>query len=442
MKVFEADFIAPVVAASERDQEWTARKGELERLENEGKEFPKNWTKKDELLYYKDRLYIPNDEGLQSTIAKGCHDSKIAGHFGQEKTVEIVTRDFYWTRLTAWINDYVRSCDEWQNNMSPRHARYGLLQPLQIPFGAWSSISTDFITHLPESQGHTQIMVVVDGFTKMAHFIGLNENATAKDVADTCVREIWQLHGLPTEIISDMDAKFSGEFWESSCKSLGIKRKMSTAYHPQTDGQRERTNQTLEGYLRNFVNYDQNEWDQLLPLAEHAYNNSTTNAQIMLPFYANYGFHPETEWMNKPEAQNPGGGLYAHWMLVTQQHARKALEQSREEMSKYYDRKGRQQPDIKVGDLVMLNAKTIRTKGPTKKVKSNNARAVQSIGSQKRRGGFQTRNIAAVENQPSISCFATSTLWSFNMGRKSPASTRARRHRRRPRMGGREDREK
>jgi len=102
-------------------------------------------------------------------------------------------------------------------------------------------------------------MAVVDRFTKMAHFIGLNENATTKEVADTYLREVWKLHGLPTEIISDTNAKFSGEFWESLCKSLGIRRKMSTAYHPQTDGQTERTNQTLEGYLRNFVNYDQND---------------------------------------------------------------------------------------------------------------------------------------------------------------------------------------
>jgi len=99
-------------------------------------------------------------------------------------------------------------------------------------------------------------MVVVDLFTKMAHFIGLHENATAKDVADTFLREVWKLHGLPTGIISDMDAKFSGEFWESLCKMLGVKRRMSTAYHPQTDGQTERTNQVLEGYLRRFVNYD------------------------------------------------------------------------------------------------------------------------------------------------------------------------------------------
>ena len=116
-----------------------------------------------------------------------------------------------------------------------------------------------------------------------------------KDVANVFLREVWKLHGLPTEIISDMDAKFSGEFWESLCKLLRIKRKMSTAYHPQTDGQTERTNQVLEGYLRHFVNYDQDDWDQLLPLAEFAYNNSATNAHGMSPFFANYGYHPQTE---------------------------------------------------------------------------------------------------------------------------------------------------
>jgi len=282
--------------------------------------------------------------------------------------VEIISRDFYWKGLTSWINDYVRSCDECQHNKSPRHARYGLLQPLQVPYAAWYSISTDFITHLPESQGHTQIMVVVDRFTKMAHFIGLPENATAKDVADAFLREVWKLHGLPSEIVSDMDAKFSGQFWESLCKLLGIKRKMSTAYHPQTDGQTERTNQVLEGYLRNFVNYDQDDWYQLLPLAEHAYNNSTTNAHKMTPFYANYGFHPQTEWMKEREAQNPGAGMYVHWMKTVHQKAKEALEQTRIAMAKYYDRKAMEQPDIKIGDKVMLNAKNVRSKRPSKKL--------------------------------------------------------------------------
>ena len=101
-------------------------------------------------------------------------------------------------------------------------------------------------------------MVVVHWFTKMAHFIGIQTDTTAKYVADTFLKEVWKLQGLPSEIVSDMDAKFSGELWESLYKSQGIRKKMSTAYHPQTNGQMERTNQVQEGYLRNFVIYDQN----------------------------------------------------------------------------------------------------------------------------------------------------------------------------------------
>jgi len=269
-------FLDKISVAGKEDEKWQDRGRELVRLRERGKKMPDEWIEKDGLVYYKNRLYIPEDEALQTEIAQGCHDSLVAGHFGQEKTMEIVTRDFYWEKPPDWIRDYVRSCEECQHRKSRRHAKYGLLQPLEVPYATWSCISTDFITQLPESQGKNQIRVVVDRFTKMAYFIGLHENATANDVVDTPLREVWKLHGIPTEIIFDMNAKFSGEFWESLCKMLGVKRRMSTAYHPRTDGQTERTNQVLEGYLRIFVNYDQNDWYQLLPLAEHAYNNSAT----------------------------------------------------------------------------------------------------------------------------------------------------------------------
>jgi len=107
---------------------------------------PDEWIEKYGLLYYKNRLYIRQNDALQTEIAQGCHDSLVAGHFGQEETIEIVTRDFYWKKLADCIRDYVRSCDECQDCKSPRHAKYPLLQPLEVPFAAWSSISTDFIT--------------------------------------------------------------------------------------------------------------------------------------------------------------------------------------------------------------------------------------------------------------------------------------------------------
>jgi len=189
-------------------------------------------------------------------MAKSCHDSKIGGHFGQEKTLEIITRDFSWKQITHWVNDYDRSCATCQQAKAPRHARFGLLSLLQVPYAAWASTSVDFITQLPNLAGYTQIMVVGDRFTKLAHFIELQESATAKEVAQVFLKEVWKLHGLQSEIISDMDVKFPGELWESLCKRLGIKRKMSTAYDPQTDGKRERVNQVLGGYFGIFANCD------------------------------------------------------------------------------------------------------------------------------------------------------------------------------------------
>jgi len=210
-------FLDKVRVAGKEDEKWQDRGREMVRLRESWKKMPEEWIEKERLLYYKSCLYIPEDEALQMEIAQGYHDSLVAGHFGQEKTFEIVTRDFYWKGLADWIRDYVRSCDECQHSKSPRHAKFRFLRPLEVPYAAWSSISTDFITQLPESEGKTQIMVVVDRFSKMAHFIGRHEKATAKGVADTFLREVWKLHGLPTEIISDIDAKFSGEFWESVC---------------------------------------------------------------------------------------------------------------------------------------------------------------------------------------------------------------------------------
>jgi len=133
---------------------------------------------------------IPATEDLQTLIAKECHDSQVAGHYGQEKTLEIITRDFYWKGFTEWVHDYVRSYTACQPPKAPQHARFGLHNSLQVSYAAWASISVDFITQLPKSAGYTQIMVVVDHFTKMAHFIGLEQKATAGDVAESFLKEV------------------------------------------------------------------------------------------------------------------------------------------------------------------------------------------------------------------------------------------------------------
>src|SRR5258706_15776209 len=132
---------------------------------------------------------------------------------------------------------------------------------------------------------------------------------------------------------------------------------MSTAFHPQTDGQMERVNQTLEHYLRQFCNYEQNDWYEMLPLAEYCYNNSVTTATQMSPFYTNYGFHPRTNWPVEMESKNPASRNYAHWMKSVHFQCVDRLKQTREKMGQYYDRSHKEAPSYGLGDLVLLNGK-------------------------------------------------------------------------------------
>jgi hypothetical protein len=147
---------------------------------------------------------------------------------------------------------------------------------------------------------------------------------------------------------------------------------MSTAFHPQTDGQTERLNQTIEAYLRSFTNHEQNDWVSLLPMAEFAYNNSVTSATGLSPFYANYGFHPTATNPAAANFLNPASKVYAHWMHTVHKEAREALEKAQERMHRYADPHRREQPAYEVGDLVMLNGRNIQTRRPSRKMDHKN----------------------------------------------------------------------
>ena len=167
----------------------------------------------------------------------------------------------------------------------------------------------------PRSNGCTELWVVIDRFSKMAHFIPLEEDKkTAEDLAWIFAREIWRLHGLPRNIVSDHDSKFTSNTWKDFLAVTGICPRLSTAFHPQTDGQTERVNQVIEVYLRPFLNQEQDDWVDLLPMAKHAYSNSITSATGMTPFYANYGRHPELQNPPRTEVMNPASHAYAHWI--------------------------------------------------------------------------------------------------------------------------------
>jgi len=180
--------------AADRDQTYLAILKAL--LEGDSK-VDTNFGIEKDLLLYKNRWYIPKDEGLRGTIMAAEHDSKIAGHLGTYKTIGRVRANFYWPKMDENITEYVRSCEVCQNNKVIRHKKYGLLEPLEVPMRPWTAMSMDFIVVLPKSNGYTKIWVIVDRFSKMAHFIPLRTEAHIKELALTFGKEIWRLHGLP-----------------------------------------------------------------------------------------------------------------------------------------------------------------------------------------------------------------------------------------------------
>jgi len=236
-------------------------------------------------------VYVPTV--MRTTILQELHEC--AGHFGIKRTVELLLRSYWWPSLRADVESYVKSCKSCMMVQSRNSLPPGLLQPIPVPQRKWDSISMDFITHLPKtSTGNDTILVVVDRFTKMAHFIAMKATADAPAVAKLFIDHIYRLHGMPSSIISDRDSRFTSRFWRTLMSLSGSKLSMSTAFHPQTDGQTERVNRILEDILRHYVSADQKNWDTLLSFAEFTYNNKVSVSTGYSPFYLQSGQHPRT----------------------------------------------------------------------------------------------------------------------------------------------------
>ena len=325
----------------------------------------------DGLLLKDGMVYVPADNGVKVRIVEGYHDRRTAGHLGQEKTLELVSRDYFWPGMRGFINEYVRTCDTCARNKTPRHRRHGQLQPLPIPEGPWESVSMDFIVELPPSQGYDGIYVCVDRFTKMAHFVPTSSNITAEGTAELYLRNIFKNHGLPGDIVSDRGTQFVSKFTRRLLELLDIKGNRSTSYHPESDGQTERVNQTLEQYLRIYCDFHQDDWSQILPLAEFVYNNAQSSSTGMSPFFANYGYHPRATMKvrtNRDSYEHPAAESLVQHLREVHTELRGNLEEARQRYKKNFDRKTKPAPSFKVGDRVWLNRKNINTTRPSLKL--------------------------------------------------------------------------
>jgi hypothetical protein len=365
------NFVEELLKAALLDQEYCNTR---ELVKKGAKVVDKRFTVTEgDLLLYENRYVVPKNLEFKLKVLRENHDSKVAGHFGQTRTLLRLRDNFYWKGMDDEVRTYVRECDTCQRDKTQQHKKFGLLQPLEIPDRPWQSISMDFIVGLPESEGNTQIWVVVCRLSKMAHFIALPTQAEVptRELAKTFAKEIWRLHGLPAEIVSDRDPKFMSHLWQDLMEHLDVQLSMSTAAHAQTDGQTERMNQTLEAYLRHYCSFMQDDWVDLLPLAEYAYNSSVQESTKLSPFYVNYAFQPETQWLKAKEETawtSPAAELlYSRWISIWST-LKENIRAAQERMKKYYDRKAQEAPEMKVGDLALLSAKNIRGTRPSAKL--------------------------------------------------------------------------
>ena len=291
----DRDFQSQLERGYENDKKMLAIINRLKNGSGFSKGLPFHWNSAMKRLYLDNgtswRLCIPCGPLRQRLLGLG-HDSLDSGHLGRDKTYQRLARSYYWPGMGKSVDKYVRTCDNCQRSKGDK-PRQQLLQPLPVPEEPWKDISIDFITGLPVSaDGHDCIMTFVDRLTKQAHFVPTKSTITSEGSADLYFKNVFRLHGLSKTIVSDRDPRFTSSLYQSIFRRLGVTLCFSTPNHPQSDGQTERTHRTIEQILRAAVNHRQNNWEDILPACEFAFNNMVQESTGETAFYLNSGRHP------------------------------------------------------------------------------------------------------------------------------------------------------
>lgn len=253
----------------------------------------KDFSNANGLVTFKGKLYIASDSPLKTILFSKFDSSPLGGHDEAHRTYRRLAKMFYWPNMRKEITEFVQKCAIFQyTKYLPTKPSGLILQPLPIPSIAWSEVTMDFITGLPQSKGHTVILVVIDRLTKYAHFGSLATGFTAATVAQLFCEIVVKDHGFPSSIVSDRDPIFLSNFWQQLLKKNGTTLKFSTTHHLEVDGQSEALNKCLEQYLRAFVFDKPHQWSSYLLWDEMWYNSSYHSSIQMTPYQALYGRSP------------------------------------------------------------------------------------------------------------------------------------------------------
>lgn len=326
----------------------------------------------DGLLRRRGAIYVPDSPPMRAELLATHHDDPHAGHFGFARTQELLQRKYYWPGMRKDVKTYIRTCDVCQRTKTKRHAPYGELTPFQPPTTPWQEITMDFIVGLPPSRFrgrvYDSILVVMDRLTKMARYIPVTATIDAPELAEVFVNTIFKDYGTPTGITTDRGPQFTSAFWGSFMFCLQVRRRLSTAFRPQTDGQTERQNQTLEQYLRCYCDYSQGDWAGRLALAEFSYNNSVHESTGHAPFYLLYGFHPTIDIAVSRFPDTPDtAASRVERLQQEREELDTTLRKATQAHKRHYDHKHKPMR-FRVGDRVMLAAKNIRQLRPNRKL--------------------------------------------------------------------------
>ena len=305
------------------------------------------------------RLYMPESNLLWMEVIQKHHDSLVAGHPGYEKTLDLLQCNYYWSRMATTVKEYVARCDMCQRFKGPNMTPAGLLHPLETLSSPWEHISGDFITDLPLSHSFDAILMVVDWFSKEVELIPCTKTCSALNTAKLFMHNMWKHHGLPHSITSDRGPQFAAQVMQEINKALSISTKLSTSFHPQTDGQTKIVNKEVQKFLWIYCFEKQDQWANWLPIAQFSINSKKHALIKVAPFKATQSYTLCMGIKPLPVNKAPAARDFTSEMEGTLESVRENLEKAKEQMKLNADKHHLAAPNYTIGQQVWLATKNL-----------------------------------------------------------------------------------